>query len=57
MLSFSAPCPELGEPIGIHLTIQDCDALRGALRPGADGRPRQGDAAALAARLNDEACA
>jgi hypothetical protein len=39
VLSFSAPCPELGEPIGIHLTIQDYDALRGALRPGADGRP------------------
>lgn len=57
VLSFSAPCPELGEPIGIHLMIQDYDALRGALRPGADGRPRQGDAAALAARLNDEACA
>ncbi|MEZ5607829.1 MAG: hypothetical protein R3E52_12075 [Burkholderiaceae bacterium] len=57
LLSFSAPCPALGECIGIHLLIQDYDALRGALKLGADGRPRQGDAAALAARLNDEACA
>ena len=54
VLSISAPCPELGEPIGIHLMIHDYDALRGALKSGADGLPRQGDATALAARLSCE---
>lgn len=54
VLSISAPCPELGEHIGIHLMIHDYDALRGALKPGADRLPRQGDATALAARLNCE---
>ena len=50
-LSFTSPCPELGEPIGIHLMIHDHDDLRGALKPGADGQARRGDASALAARL------
>ena len=50
-LSFTSPCPELGEPIGIHLMIHDHDDLRGALKPGADGQSRRGDASALAARL------
>ena len=50
-LSFTSPCPELGEPVGIHLMIHDHDDLRGALKPGADGQARRGDASALAARL------
>ncbi len=50
-LSFTSPCPELGEPVGIHLMIHDHDDLRGALKPGADGQSRRGDASALAARL------
>lgn len=52
-LSFSSPCPELGEAIGIHLTIHDHDALRGALKPGADGQPRRGDIHALSARMSE----
>lgn len=51
VLSFSSPCPELGEPIGIHLTIRDHDALRGALKPGGNGNAKRGDRKALAARL------
>ena len=53
-LSFSSPCPELGEPIGVHLMIHDHDDLRGALRPGLQGRPPRGDRRALAQRLQQE---
>ncbi len=48
ILSFSSLCPELGETVGIHLSIHDHDDLRGALKPAADGQPRRGDLAALA---------
>ena len=57
VLSLSAPCPELGEAIGIHLMIHDYDALRGALKPGPGGQARQGDHAALASRLTRETSA
>ncbi len=50
-LSFSDHCAELGEPIGVHLMIYDHDDLRGALKPGAQGRPLRGDRKALAQRL------
>ena len=53
-LSFSSPCPELGEPIGVHLMIHDHDDLRGALKPDAQGRPPRGDRRALAQRLQQE---
>ncbi len=57
-LSFSSPCPELGEPIGVHLMIHDHDDLRGALKPDAQGRPPRGDRRALAQRLQqEEGCA
>lgn len=56
-LSFSCPCHELQEHIGIHLMIHDHNALRGALKPGADGRPARGDAAALRQRMAEEAAA
>lgn len=56
-LSFSCPCPALQEHIGVHLMVHDRDALRGALRPGADGRPARGDAAALRQRMAEEAAA
>lgn len=46
-LSLSVPCPELGEPIGVHLTILDRDDVRGALKPDATGRTERGDLAAL----------
>ena len=50
-LSFSSRCPELGETVGVHLMIHDHDELRGALRPGANGRAARGDRAALQRRL------
>jgi hypothetical protein len=46
-LSLTIPCPELGEPIGLHLTILDHDDLRGALKPDGRGRTERGDLAAL----------
>ena len=53
-LSFSSPCAELGEAIGVHLMIHDHDDLRGALRPGANGRVSRGDRKALLARIEEE---
>lgn len=50
-LSFSSPCPELGESIGVHLMIHDHDHLRGALRPDARGRQPRGDLADLQALM------
>ncbi|MEN9781662.1 MAG: hypothetical protein RL014_2810 [Pseudomonadota bacterium] len=47
VLSFSCPCPGLGESVGVHLSIYDHDDLRGALRPDARGRTPRGDLAAL----------
>ncbi|NBD20719.1 hypothetical protein GTZ97_08565 [Aquabacterium fontiphilum] len=46
-LSMTIPCPGLGEPVGLHLTILDADDLRGALKPDARGRTERGDLAAL----------
>lgn len=46
-LSLTVDCPELGEPIGLHLTILDLDDLRGALKPDARGRTERGDLNAL----------
>ena len=53
-LSFTSPAPELGEPIGVHLMIHDHDDLRGALKPGSNGRPPRGDARALERRMQQE---
>lgn len=53
-LSFSVPCPELGEPVGVHLIIHDHDDLRGALKPGAHGRVARGDRKALLQRIDEE---
>lgn len=52
-LSFQAPCPELGETIGIHLMLHDHDDVRGALRPDAKNRTPLGDVGALRNLLND----
>ena len=54
-LSLSSPCPELGEPVGVHLMIHDHDDLRGALKARTDGRPARGDRQALLRRMADEA--
>lgn len=54
-LSVHEPCPELGEPIGVHLLVHDVDALRGALLPDARQRIPRGDARALRRRLEEQA--
>ena len=47
VLSLSQFSPELGEPIGVHLSVLDHDDLRGALKPDAAGHAWRGDATAL----------
>ena len=47
VLTVASPCPALGEPVTVHLEVQDADALRGALLPDAQARRWRGDAAAL----------
>jgi hypothetical protein len=50
-LSLTVDCPELNEPIGLHLTILDYDDLRGALKADAKGKTDRGDLAALRALI------
>jgi hypothetical protein len=52
-LSFHAPCRELGETIGVHLLVNDRDALRGALVKDARGRTPRGSLVALRRLLDD----
>lgn len=47
VLTLSAPCRELGEPVTLHLHLLDHDDLRGALKPDAGGRTWRGDLGAL----------
>lgn len=47
VLLLSSPCPELGEPVTVCLSILDHDDLRGALRPDARGQSERGDLPAL----------
>jgi hypothetical protein len=51
-LSLTVDCPELGEPIGLHLTILDYDDLRGALKGDANGKTDRGDLNALRTLLD-----
>ncbi len=51
VLSITSPCPEMGEPIGIHLWIHDYHDLRGALKTDSRGRTWRGDLAALKSLL------
>ncbi|MEK9802236.1 MAG: hypothetical protein VW475_02380 [Curvibacter sp.] len=53
-LSFHAPCRELGETVGVHLLVNDLDALRGALLKDSKGRSPRGDLKALQALLAQE---
>lgn len=53
-LSFHAPCPELGETIGVHLMVHDLDDLRGALLKDAKGRTPRGDLNAVRRLLTEE---
>jgi len=52
-LSIHAPCPELGETIGLHLLVHDLDDLRGALLPDAKGRKPRGNLTAVRRLLDD----
>ncbi|MBL8344462.1 MAG: hypothetical protein JNN03_03405 [Rubrivivax sp.] len=54
VLTVSSPCSELGEPVTLHLHLQDHDALRGALKPDAQGRTWRGDQVALERLLADK---
>ncbi|MGP1682408.1 MAG: hypothetical protein ACTS8S_08805 [Giesbergeria sp.] len=47
VLTVLAVSEALGERVGVHLLIYDLDDLRGALRPGSDGRAPRGNTAAL----------
>lgn len=53
-LSFAAQCPDLGEPVGIHLMVYDHDDLRGALRKDGQGRTPRGDIAAVQRLIRNE---
>lgn len=54
VLTVSSPCRELGEPVTLHLHLQDHDAVRGALKPDAQGRTWRGDMTALERMLAAE---
>ena len=47
VLTVATPCPELGEPVTVHLHVRDLDEQRGALKPDAQGRTWRGNAQAL----------
>ncbi len=47
LLMLSSPCPALGEPVTVCLSVLDHDDLRGALRPDSRGRAERGDLSAL----------
>jgi hypothetical protein len=53
VLVVATPCPELGEPVTVNLSVLDHDDLRGALKADARGRTRRGDLAALRRLLED----
>ena len=54
LLTLADNCPELGEPVTLHMTVRDFDELRGALKPDAQGRTWRGDAHALRRLLDEE---
>lgn len=52
-LSVHDNCPELGEPVGVHLLVHDLDDMRGALLPDARQRAPRGDAQAVRRLLQE----
>lgn len=54
VLRLASHSPELEETVTLFLTVLDHDDLRGALKPGPDGRTERGDAAALRRLMEDE---
>jgi len=53
VLSFHAPCRELGETVGVHLMMHDLDDLRGALLRDRKDRAPRGDLAAVRRLLTE----
>lgn len=53
VLSFHAPCRELGVTVGVHLMMHDLDDLRGALLHDRKDRAPRGDLAAVRRLLNE----
>jgi hypothetical protein len=53
VLTVSAPSRALGQPVTVHLIVNDLDDLRGALKPDARGRTWRGDLVALKRLLTD----
>ena len=47
VLTVSSPCRALGQPVTVHLIVNDHDDLRGALKPDAAGRTWRADLATL----------
>ena len=47
VLTVSSPCRALGQPVTVHLVVNDHDDLRGALKPDAAGRTWRADLATL----------
>lgn len=56
VLGLMLPCPALGERVRLLLHLHDADALRGALKPDAQGRRERGDARALRRLLEETPC-
>jgi hypothetical protein len=55
VLSLTQRSDELGESVGVHLSVLDHDDLRGALKPDAGGRSQRGDLGALRRLIASEA--
>lgn len=55
VLTVAAPCPDLGARVLVHLTINDLDAQRGALKPDARGRSWRGGTEALRRLMAEQA--
>jgi hypothetical protein len=55
VLSLTQRSDELGESVGVHLSVLDHDDLRGALKPDAGGRSQRGDLSALRRLMASEA--
>ena len=53
-LSVHDACPELGEPVGVHLLVHDLDELRGALLPDARKRTPRGNLAGVRRLLAED---
>jgi len=53
VLSFHAPCRDLGETVGVHLMVHDLDDLRGALLRDGKNRTPRGDLVAVRRLLGE----